>query len=131
MAVASDGLVLPFKAGADQSSNATKIVKIGAADQTVILAAGSTVAIIGVLQEASVGGSGSTVGVQVSGIGRVTLGGTVTRGDTVTSDAAGLAVTQATPAAATDPYILGIALASGAVNEVIPVLLMPGRWIGG
>ncbi len=85
---------------------------------------GSTAAIIGVaLYDAA---AGQTATIQVSGVARVKLGGTVNAGDPITSNASGLGVTAA-PAAGVNAYILGIALEAGVSGDLIDVLIAPGR----
>lgn len=87
-------------------------------------ASGSTAAIVGVaLYDVTAGQTGS---IQVTGVARVKLGGTVAANDPITSDASGQGVTAA-PAAGVNAYIVGIALESGVSGDLIDVLLAPGR----
>ena len=62
-------------------------------------------------------------------IADVVLGGAVTRGDLLTSDANGAAIT-ATAAAGTNIRVIGIALVSGVAGDIIPVLLNPTSFQG-
>jgi Uncharacterized conserved protein (DUF2190) len=64
--------------------------------------------------------------VTVAGIVELRAGGAVARGDWLTADGSGKAVAAA-PAAGTNNNVIGRALASGVLNDVIPVLLAPGR----
>lgn len=74
-------------------------------------------AAIGVIQnDPSSQGDATTVG--ISGISKVSAGGTITAGNYVASDASGEAVV-----AATGDIIAGIALESGVDGDIIPVLL--------
>lgn len=87
-------------------------------------AGGSTAAIIGVaLYDATAGQTGT---VQVAGVARVKLGGTVNANDPITSDANGQGVAAA-PGAGVNAYIVGIALEGGVSGDLIDVLIAPGR----
>lgn len=87
-------------------------------------AADSTAAIIGVaLYDVTAGQTGT---VQVAGVARVKLGGTVAADDPITSNASGQGVTAA-PAAGVNAYIVGIALEAGVSGDLIDVLIAPGR----
>lgn len=63
--------------------------------------------------------SGRGVTIQLLGKSKVILGGTVTAGAALASDASGLAVT-----ATAGDAVNAIALAGGAANAVVPVLLV-------
>lgn len=111
-----------FVAGA--AIGAYKIVKFGADDNTVVLAAASTDLLIGVTNQ--VGPAlGERLDVIYNGIGEVTLGGTVTRGQKLTSDASGNAIAAA-PAAGANAQIVGVAMQSGVSLDVVEVLLSQG-----
>jgi hypothetical protein len=93
------------------------IVKPGNADNTCVPAAAATDKLVGTadgLDKAI----GEIVDVPSAGIGEVRLGGNVTRGDPLTSDAAGKAVVAA-PAAGANARIIGFAAASGVADDVI------------
>ncbi len=95
------------------------IVKFGSDDDTVVPAAAATDLLIGVaLHDAA---NTAEVTVQMGGIADVKAGGTVARGDLITSDAAGLGVV----AAATNRFV-GFATKSGVVNDIVPVLISVG-----
>ncbi|MDA8168673.1 MAG: hypothetical protein M0Z59_03115 [Nitrospiraceae bacterium] len=122
-------------------ATAYTIAAFGADDDTLAIAQAGTGALVGVFQHTT-STAGETVRVMLTGISRVVLGGAVTRGDSVTSGASGMGVaatrhahtentaaaytqnaaTQAAPAVNT----LGVALASGAAGDIIPVLLSQG-----
>ena len=110
------------KAGA--AINPFTIAKFGADDDTMVPGAASTDLLEGVFQHAAE--SGSEVRVMLDGISRVKLGGTVNRGDWVTSDASGQGVAAA-PAAGTNANVIGKAKASGVSGDIIPVHLKQCR----
>lgn len=117
------------------------IAKFGADDDTLSVAAADSDELVGIFQHKT-DAAGDEVRVMLTGISRLVLGGTVTRGALLTSDAAGkgVAVTQhthtentagtytqnATTAAAAAKRVIGKALASGVSGDIIPVLLAPG-----
>lgn len=115
-----------FNAGGAIISNS--FVKFGSDDDTVVQAAAAADSVIGAVNMVAVPGlgavSGDRVDVELIGIVDIKLGGSVTRGGLVTSDAAGKAIA-ATAAAGSNVRAAGIALASGAAGEIIPVLLNP------
>lgn len=121
------GLTRPFNAEGTIVSNS--FVKFGSDDDTVVQAAAATDSIIGavnmVAPPGSSAASGARLDVEVTGIVDIKLGGTVTRGGFVTSDASGLGVAAA-PSAGTNNRIAGIAQASGVSGDIIPVLLTLG-----
>lgn len=101
------------------------IAKFGADDDTLSQATASTEELVGVFQHTT-SAAGDEVRVMLDGITRVVLGGTVTRGNYITSDANGKAVAAA-PGAGVNAYVIGQALASGVAGDIIPVLLKQGR----
>lgn len=111
-----------FNAGA--AIAAYRIVKMGAADATVVQGAAATDFLMGVCTEIAAA-SGGRADVHIAGIADVEFGGTVTRGDEVTSDATGKAVAAA-PAAGVNNRIIGLALVSAVSGQIAPVLLAPG-----
>lgn len=110
-----------FAAGAAIGANL--IVKFGADDDTVIVAAAATDSLLGVVHLGPA--SGEPVDVMTHGIADVIAGGAITRGALVTSDAAGKAVAAA-PGAGVNNRVLGVAMRSAVANDIIPVLLQPG-----
>lgn len=100
--------------------NPNSLVKFSA-DYTVVQAAAVSDHIMGVTTEVTVV-SGDRCDVVLSGIADVKLGGTVTRGDRITSDASGNGVTAA-PAAGTNNWVIGIAIISGVSGDIVPVLI--------
>lgn len=96
-------------------------VKPGAADYGALAAAAVSDKIFGVTTEIAAA-SGDRVDVVHEGIVDLKLGGTVARGDLLTSDASGQGVTAA-PAAGTNNRIGAIALISGVSGDIIPALI--------
>jgi hypothetical protein len=100
---------------------AYSIVKFSAADYEVALAAGAADSLVGITTEVAAADQ-EPVDVVHDGIAYLTLGvGGATRGDCITSDAAGNGVT-----AVAGNRFIGIAIQSGLVGEVIEVLVIPG-----
>lgn len=122
--MANNGLTKSYTAEGAISAN--RIVKVGAADYGVLQAAGAaaTEFSIGVSTEIDAA-SGERVDVIHSDIADLKLGGTVARGAPVTSDATGQGVTAA-PSAGTNNRIVGFALVSGVVGDIIPLFIAPG-----
>lgn len=121
--MANPGLIKTFTAEAAVA--AYRIVKHGASDTAVVQAAASTDSLLGV-SVAVPGDLGKRVDIVLSDTVEVEYGGTVTRGDWLTSDANGKAVTAA-PAAGVNANVIGRAMASGVVGDIGLVLLAPGR----
>jgi len=113
---------------AEGAINPYTIVKFGANDLGVIAAAAATDKLIGVTRELG-SNSGEPVDVIHDGITYIKLGGTVARGDFLTSDASGQAVVAA-PAAGSNNRIIGFARQSGVVGDVVDVVLEPGSLQG-
>lgn len=124
--MANIGLTKAYAAGA--AIGAYRIVKFGANDYEVIQGAAAADALIGVTTEIDAA-TGERVDVVHAGIADVKLGGTVTRGGLVTSDATGQGVAAA-PAAGTNNGVIGRALVSGVSGDIIPVLVVPGSFQG-
>jgi hypothetical protein len=115
-----------FNAGAAITKN--RIVKHGAADGAAIQAAAATDAMFGVSYQLDTA-SGATVDVVTEGMAKVEYGGTVTRGDPLTSDASGKAVTAA-PAAGVNNRIIGYAQVSGVSGDFGLTSIEPGGMQG-
>jgi hypothetical protein len=101
-------------------ATAFTIAKPGADDDTYSVAAADTDALIGIFQ-ATTTAAGQYVEVMTHGISRIVLGGTVTRGQKLTSDVNGNGV-----AASAGNQAIGIALESGVSGDIISVLLAQG-----
>ena len=127
------GIVKSYKAGGAVSQY--RIVKFGTDDKTVIQATATGDAQIGVCCQPGGSTTGQRVDITRTGIEEVEYGGNVTRGDLLTSDAQGRAVsvtrhthaeTGTTTGAASAVRIIGTAEMSGAVGDIGQVLLSPG-----
>ena len=121
--MALNGLTKSYVAEAAIAGN--RIVKFGAADYGVIQGAAATDLLIGVSTRLDAT-TGERIDVVHEGIADVKLGGTVTRGQRITSDATGQGVAAA-PAAGTNNGVVGMALTSGVSGDVIPVLISVGQ----
>jgi len=98
-----------------------RFVKHGSSDEAAIQAAGATDLIMGTSDELGAEASGESLDVHHTGVAYVEFGGTITRGQQVTSDANGKAVV-----AAAGNRTGGIAMTSGVSGDICPVLLAPG-----
>lgn len=102
-----------------------RIVKHGSADTNAVMATGVNDAMIGVSGQVA-GDVGKRVDITHTGTAEVEFGGNVTRGDFLTSDANGKAVTAA-PAAGVNNNVIGRAMCSGVLGDIGSVLLGVGR----
>lgn len=94
------------------------IVKAGSNDYDVVQAAAATDKLLGVTTEVAAT-TGERADVVLVGTADVKLGGTVARGDAITSDASGNGITTVT----IGNRIIGFALISGVAGDIVPVLL--------
>lgn len=101
------------------------IAKFGADDDTLSSATAASEELVGVFQHATTA-AGEEVRVMLDGISKVVLGGTVTRGGQLTSDANAKAVAIGA-VAGTNYAVIGRAMASGVSGDIIPVLLAQSR----
>lgn len=114
-----------FKSLAAQSAVAAfLILKPGTADMTVVPAAAATDLLIGTADSLDKA-AGEMVDLDLRPIAEVKLGGSVTRGQPITSNAAGKGVAAA-PAAGSNVRIIGFAAKSGVADDVIPYFRAPG-----
>lgn len=121
-------VVLNRAGTAEGAIAAYRIVKFGANDGGYLQAAAATDYLAGVCE--SVGpASGERLDVIKAGIADVEFGGTVTRGQPVTSDANGKAVAAA-PAAGANVRIIGFAEVSAVAGDIAPVWIEPGLMQG-
>lgn len=125
--VSNNGIVKRYSAEAAISG--ARIVKVGAADGNALTAAAVSDKIMGISVEDVDAASGESVDVVHDGIAALKLGGTVARGDLITTDASGQGVTAA-PAAGTNNRIVGVALLSGASGDIVPVMISLGMMQG-
>lgn len=97
-----------------------RIVKPGSADYTVVKATAATDKSIGTADSLDKA-AGEMVDMGVGDVHEVRLGGTVTRGDALTSDANGKAITTTT----VGHRAIGFAEQSGVLDDVITYLRAP------
>lgn len=122
-----EGLILNYNAGA--TVNGFRIVKHGTSDQEVIQAAANTDAIIGVAEQLGADAAGEPIDVWRTGVAQVEYGGNVTRGDPLTADADGKAITAA-PAAGANVRLVGFAEVSGVAGDIGSVQIELGSMQG-
>ena len=101
------------------------IAKFGADDDTLSQATASTEDLVGVFQHTTTA-AGQEIRVMLDGISRVKLGGTVTRGGLLTSDANGKAVAIGA-VGGTNYAVIGRAMASGVADDIIPMKIALSR----
>jgi len=116
--------------GIEKSAKCTAAVtaftfaKFGSDDSTLSIATTSASdSLVGIFQHAT-SNAGDEVRTMLTGISRIKLGGTVTRGQKLTCDGSGQGVAAA-PSAGSNVHVGAIALASGVSGDIIPCLLMP------
>lgn len=97
--------------------NPYRIVKFSA-DGTVIQGAAATDSLIGVVDIPAIAAATNRVDVVRDGFCQIEYGGTVTRGDLLTSDSVGRAVTAA-PATGVNNRTIGISEVSGVVGDIV------------
>jgi hypothetical protein len=114
---ATQGLVKTLLSGAAVATAFT-IAKHGADDDHAIVANAATDAFIGVFQHTG-SAAEKEMDIMLSGISDVIYGGAVTRGDSLTSDASGRAIT----ATSDGQSIIGHAAISGVLNDKGAVIL--------
>lgn len=103
-----------------------RIVKHGANDGGALQAAAATDAIMGVSDTQITRDAGQRLDAVKSGFASLELGGTVARGEPITSDASGKGV-KAAPAAGANVRIVGFAEVSGVSGDIIDVFVLPGQ----
>jgi hypothetical protein len=106
-----------------------RIVKFGSADGAVVQAAAATDKLVGVTTALDAASTDARVDVIRAGIAEVEYGGNVTRGDLLTADANGKAIT-ATAAAGSNVRTIGVAEVSGVSGDIGSVLVAPGSFQG-
>ena len=117
--------ILAKSHNAEAAIPAYRLVKLGAAVNSVVLAAAATDLTCGVSHEVTAA-IGERVDVNKIGIAYVEAGAPIARGAPITSDGTGRGVTAA-PAAGANNRIVGFAEeAAAAAGDIINVLLAPG-----
>lgn len=114
-------ILLARNAKAEAAVPAFTIVKYGTADGQVLPGAAVSDKLIGISTDIAAA-INERCDYIAAGVADVLYGGTVTRGDQLTSDASGRAVTAA-PAAGTNNRIIGVAMVSGVVGDVGQVII--------
>lgn len=103
---------------------ANRIVKHGTADDKIIQATAATDKLLGITTEVAAAINEHTDVVK-TGLKDVEYGGTVTRGDPLTSDSVGRAVVAA-PAAGVNNRIIGFAEVAGVVGDIGQITIALG-----
>lgn len=106
-----------------------RLVKHGATDNHAIQAATAADAAFGISGLIGADATGDRFDVVMGGIAEIEYGGTVTRGDWLTADAAGKAVTAA-PATGANNSVIGRAMKSGVAGDIGSVFIAPGSLQG-
>lgn len=119
--MAKPGLINSYIAEAAVSP--CRIVKFGSADGQVLLGAAVSDKCFGVSDPLGAA-INDRCDVICTELADVEYGGTVTRGDRLTSDSTGRAVTAA-PGAGVNNYIIGVAQVSGVVGDIGSVFIFP------
>lgn len=114
---------------AEAAIAAYRIVKFGAADGGVLIAAAATDKLVGINGRLAAAVAGDRVDIERSGIAPVEYGGTVAAGDQLTSDASGRAVVAA-PAAGSNVRIIGQAEVAGVVGDIGSCFIAPSTLQG-
>lgn len=118
--MADPKLIKSFKAGGVIPSNS--LVKFGASDNEVVAAAAATDAVIGI-SVLGADAAGDIVDVALGGIEEVKLGGTVSAGALLTSDASSKAIA----ATVAGSRVAGYAMESGVSGDIIGVCIAPSK----
>ena len=103
-----------------------RLVKFGAADGAGIQAVDGAAFIVGVSSDIDTAAGERCSVLSTGTIADVEYGGTVTRGDPLTSDASGRAVTSA-PAGGSNSFIVGYAEVSGVLGDIGSAYIIPQR----
>lgn len=106
-----------------------RLVKFGAADGAGVPAVDATAFIVGVNSDVDVAIGERASVFSTGNIADVEYGGTVTRGDPLTADAQGRAVTVGA-VAGTNYFVVGYAEVSGVLGDIGSVYVIPHRLQG-
>jgi hypothetical protein len=118
MSFNAQGIDLTFNAGSDLSAQQYRIVKLTSSDLAVANA--TDLNQVGVLQDNGGSAAGRPSLVRVFGPSKVKLGGTVVKGDRLTSDASGNAIV-----AASTKQVVGIAMTAGVSGDIGNMFVSP------
>lgn len=118
-----------FKAGSDMLTSSKQFyIAKQTADDTVDVASAVTDALVGVIQnKAALNDTVSVAMVHGGGSCKVIAGGTISRGDYITTDSSGKAVR----ASVTGDKVIGIALQSAVANDIFEMALGFFRFVAG
>lgn len=105
-------------AAADLSTHQYKLMTLNSSGQAAL--GNATNLIVGVLQNKPTA-AGQAATLCWAGVSKVVAAGVITAGARVTSDANGLAIAATTAGDA----VVGVALATSAANDIIPILINP------
>ncbi|MDP1655707.1 MAG: DUF2190 family protein [Hylemonella sp.] len=108
---------------------AYSIVKFGAADGGVLVAAAAADKMIGVTDRIAAAVAGDRIDVVRQGIAEVLYGDTIAAGDLLTADASGRAIV-ATAAAGVNVRIIGVAEVAGVVGDIGSFIVDHGSFQG-
>lgn len=111
------------------ASSRCRLVKFGGSDGVVAQADAATAKIVGALAPDVDPADGDRVDVTLGGFCKIQLGGAVTRGDLLTSDANGKAVAAA-PGAGVNNSVIGRAQVSGVDGDIVDHFLTLGSLQG-
>jgi len=124
--MSNPNMIRNFKAEAAVA--AFTIVKHGSADGQVVPSAAATDKLLGVSTDVAAA-INERCDVILGGVADVLYGGNVTRGDILTADASGRAVTAA-PAAGANNRVIGVAMVSGVLGDIGQVDINQGTMQG-
>ena len=113
----TDGLIKSFEANGAVAAN--RLCALNANDGEIVQASAASEMLVGASGIVAAE-DGQRVDVHLSDIADVQFGGAVSRGDLLTSDANGKAVT-----ATAGDRAVGIALVDGVADDIAPVLIYP------
>lgn len=112
----TESMTIP--AAADLSTHQYKLMTVNSSGQAAL--ANATALVVGVLQNKPTA-AGQAATIVYGGVSKCIAAGVITAGSRVTADANGLAIAAATAGDA----VIGVALATAAANDIIPVLVNP------
>jgi len=114
---------------AEAAIGAYRIVKFGAADGGVLVAAAAGDKVIGINDRLAAAVAGDRIDVIRSGIAEVEYGAAVAAGDLLMSDASGRAIVAAA-AAGTNVRVIGMAEVAGVLGDIGSCMVEPGTFQG-
>lgn len=118
--MARPDLILSFIAAAAIAAH--RIVVFGNDDSTVVTASAATDSLIGI-SDLGADAAGDRLDIIMDDIAEVEYGGTITRGDPITSDANGKAIT----ATVAGSRIIGFAMVSGVTGDIGSINIAPSK----